>query len=89
MFKVNNRNTRTSGDICAKLTMKTSEGRQWRSSDVFIVDFEYVSIVIVEYVSIVNFEQVNAGWVSSDIFRTLSNINDGDFLQKNLTTESR
>ena len=62
--------------------MKTSDGRQWRSSGVFIVDFEYVSIVIVEYVSIVNFEQVNAGWVSSDIFRTLSNIMTEIFCKK-------
>ena len=28
--KVNNRNTRTSCEICSKLTIKTAERRQWR-----------------------------------------------------------
>ena len=36
MFKVNNRNTRTRGEICSKLTIKTLEQRQ---SSVSIVDF--------------------------------------------------
>ena len=30
MFKVNNRNTRTSCEICSKLTIKTPERRHWR-----------------------------------------------------------
>ena len=47
MFKVNNRNTRTSCEICSKLTIKTPERRHYRRSGVFIV----------------NFEQVNASWV--------------------------
>ena len=36
MFKVNNRNTRTRGEICSKLTIKTLERRH---SSVSIVDF--------------------------------------------------
>ena len=47
IFKVNIRNTRTSCEICSKLTIKTPEWRYWRRSGVFIV----------------NFEQVNASWV--------------------------
>ena len=30
-------------EICSKLTIKTPELRQWRRSDVFIVDFEHIS----------------------------------------------
>ena len=41
-LKVNNWNTRTSCEICSKLTIKTSEWRQWRRSGIFIVNFEHV-----------------------------------------------
>ena len=44
--------------MCSKLTIKTSEQRQWRSG-VFIVNFEHIS----HHVSIVDFEQVNFRWV--------------------------
>ena len=43
LFKVNNRNTRTMCEICPKLTVNTPERRQWRSSCVFIVNFEHIS----------------------------------------------
>ena len=43
MFKFNNRNTRTRCEICLKLTLKKAERRQWRRSDVFIVNFKYIS----------------------------------------------
>ena len=40
----NNRNTRIRCEICSKLTIKTPERlRQWRRSDVFIVNFEHIS----------------------------------------------
>ena len=42
MFKVNNRNTRTRCEICSKLTIKTPEGRHWRRSGVFSVNFEHI-----------------------------------------------
>ena len=42
MFKVNKK-TRTRGEICSKLTIKTLERRQWRRSGVFIVNFEQVN----------------------------------------------
>ena len=45
MFKVNNKNTRTSCEICSKLTIKTPERRQWRRSGVFI-NFEYISQLV-------------------------------------------
>ena len=43
MFKVNNRNTRISWEICSKLTMKTPERLHWRRSSVFIINFEHIS----------------------------------------------
>ena len=55
MFKVNNRNTRTSRELCSKLTIMTPERCHWRRSGVFIASFEDISSV-----SIVHFEQLNA-----------------------------
>ena len=44
IFKVNNRSTRKkSCEICSKLTIQTQERRQWRRSNVFIINFEYIS----------------------------------------------
>ena len=43
LFKVNNRNTRKRCEISSKLTIKTPERRQWRRSDVFIVNSEHIS----------------------------------------------
>ena len=43
LLKVNKRNSRIRCEICSKLTIKTSEGRHWRRSDVFIVDFEHMA----------------------------------------------
>ena len=43
LLKVNNRNTRTSCEICLKLTIKIPERRHWRCSGIFIVSFEYIS----------------------------------------------
>ena len=40
LLKVNNGNSRTMCEIFLKLIIKTREWRQWRRSDVFIVNFE-------------------------------------------------
>ena len=45
-----------------KVNNKTSERRQWRPSDVFIVKFEHISLLF-SSVSIVKFEQVDVRWV--------------------------
>ena len=42
LFKVNNRNTRTSYEIFSKLTIKTPERCQWRRSGIFIVNGENI-----------------------------------------------
>ena len=44
LFKFNNRNTRKSREICAKLMVKTSKRHHWRRSDIIIVNFEYYFI---------------------------------------------
>ena len=49
MFKVNNRNTRTRCEICSKLTIKTPERRYWRRSDVFIVNFEHITHLVLVF----------------------------------------
>ena len=48
--KVKNRNTRTRCEVCSKLTIKTPERRYWRHSGVFIVNFEYISHLVLALV---------------------------------------
>ena len=43
MFKINNRNTKTRGEMCSKLTIKIPERRHWCRSGVVIVNFELIS----------------------------------------------
>ena len=52
MFKVNNRNTRTKCEICSKLTIKTTEQRQWGRSGAFIVNLEQISQLILVFLSL-------------------------------------
>ena len=40
--KLNDKNTRTSCEICSNLTIKTLERRHWCRSGVFIVNFEHI-----------------------------------------------
>ena len=49
MLKVNSRNTRTRCEICSKLTIKISERRHWRRSDIFIVNFEHISHLVLVF----------------------------------------
>ena len=49
LFKVYDRNTRAKFEICPKLTIKTSEGCQWRCSSVFIVNFEHISHLVLMF----------------------------------------
>ena len=42
LFKFNNRNTWKSCEICLKLTIITTERRDWRRSGVFIANFEHI-----------------------------------------------
>ena len=60
MFKVNNRSTRKGCQICSKLTIKTTERRHWRSSAVIIVDFEYISHLVLVFLLWVRSSKVRA-----------------------------
>ena len=44
--------------ICSKLTIKTSERRQWRRSGVFIINFDQISYIVSVFLLIINFEHV-------------------------------
>ena len=61
LFKFNNRNTRTRHEICSKLAIKTSERRQWRLSDVFIVNFEHISHLVLVFLLLTLNMQLLAG----------------------------
>ena len=67
LFKVNNRNTGTVGEICSKLTVKTPERSQWRRSGVFIVNFKQISLIVLVSI-VVDFEQVNTGWETRNFY---------------------
>ena len=55
-----NRNTRTRCEIYSEFTIKTTERREWCRSGVFIVNFDYISRLVL----VANFEQANAGWIT-------------------------
>ena len=50
MVKVNNRNTRTSCEICSKITIKTQKRRYCRHSDVFVVNIKRVSHLFLVFI---------------------------------------
>ena len=47
--KVNNRSTRTRCEICSKLTIKALKRCQWCHSGVFIINFEYISHLVLVF----------------------------------------
>ena len=49
MFELNNRSTRTRCEICSKLRIKTPERPHWRSSCVFIVNFQHISHFVLAF----------------------------------------
>ena len=53
MFKVNNRSTRTSCEICTILTIKRPERRHWRRSGVFILNVEHISHVLLVFLLLI------------------------------------
>ena len=50
MLKVNTRNTRTRSEICRKLTTKTPERSHCRRSNVFIINFEHISHLVLVFI---------------------------------------
>ena len=49
LLKFNNRNTRTRSEICSKLTITAPERRHFRLSDVFVVNFEHFSDLVLVF----------------------------------------
>ena len=62
MFRVNNRNTRTTFEIFSKLTIKTPERHHWRRSGFFIVNLEQIPHLLLVFLLFTNFELVNDCW---------------------------
>ena len=52
LLKVNNRNTRRRCEMCSKLTIKNPEQHHWRRSGVFILNFEYISHLVLVFLLI-------------------------------------
>ena len=46
LLNVNNWNTRAKCKICSELTIKTPDWRQWHRSDIFIVNVEHISHLV-------------------------------------------
>ena len=63
LLKDYNKNNRTRGEICSKLTIKTLERRHWSLSGIFIVNFENISHLALVFF-IVNFGYAIAAWVA-------------------------
>ena len=64
LLKVNNRNTKTRGEICSKLTTKAPERHHWRHSDVFIVNFEHISHLVLVFLLLTLSRQLPFGYLS-------------------------
>ena len=78
LFKVNNRNS--------KLTRKAPERHNWRRSGVFIVNFKYISHLLV---FTVDFEQVNVSWIVFSVIYIISGIVILDSYLKKETKKKR
>ena len=61
LLKFNNKNTRNRSEICSELAIKIPEGRHWRRSGVFIVNFEHISHRFL--VSVVEFKQAHVSLI--------------------------
>ena len=53
MFKVNNRHTRASCEICSELKIKTPEWHHWHRSGDFIVNFEHISHLVLVFLLLI------------------------------------
>ena len=66
LFKVNNGNIRTVGEICSKSTIKTPERIYWRGSGVFIVNFEHICYIVLVFPLLAFNNYMPAGKVLSE-----------------------
>ena len=64
MFKVDKRNTRARCEISSNLTINsnlTPKRHQWRHNGVFIVNFEYISRLVLEFLLLTLSRQMPTG----------------------------
>ena len=80
MFVVNNRNARKKCEICSKLTIKTTERRQWRRPGVFIVNFEHISHFFLALLLLTLKKYMLAGIFSSVFLRQKYHTNLLDYI---------
>ena len=52
LLKVSKRNARTRCEIFSKSTIKTPQRRHWHGSDVFIVNCEHISVLVLVFLSL-------------------------------------
>ena len=87
MSILNNRNTKTKCEICSNLTTKILEWRQWRRSDVFIVNFEHFSHIVLVFLLLNLSTLMPAGyltlrWSNQPIFFShILNLLDSNFYE--------
>ena len=63
LLNVNNRNTKKMCEIYWQLTVKLPEWLQWPGICVFIINFEYISHIVLVFLLLADIEQVNIDWV--------------------------
>ena len=68
LLKVKNRNTRKRCKICSKKMIKTPERRHNRRSIVFIVNFEYISRLVLVFLLLTLNMLLSAGNLQLDLF---------------------
>ena len=61
MFKVDNKNTRKTCEICSKLTIRTPERCYWHRFGLFIVNFEHISHSALVFLLLTLSKQMPAG----------------------------
>ena len=75
MLKVNNRNTRSTCEICSELTIKTPEQIHWHRSGVIVANFEHISHLVLVFLLKYNTKIIRDITLRSKVFfirKTLS-----------------
>ena len=72
LLKFNNKNSRKMCEIFWKLTIKTTERRQWRCSGVFIVNFKHILHLFVVFLLLTLNKQILAEYNVNSSYLALS-----------------
>ena len=66
LFKFNNKSTRTTYEICLKLTTKTPYRHQWYRSRVLVVNFEQILRIVLLFQLLTSNKKMLAGSIISE-----------------------